>query len=209
MKLNEGVIDILRRTHIYQTTGTIALTGGTADYQLAATILTLLKVYTTASGATFRLTRVGVDELIDLRTSSAYQSSPVSRYALAGATTFMIYPTPSGNDTVNTLYVPVPTAMSAAGNDPSATTFGGIPAQWHYGIELYALWKMADSIDDSSSGQGERYRLLYEGENGKGGYLAQMRAEERRRGGRGQRAQRPGSSRRAVAHANDTYGRWS
>lgn len=202
------MVDILRRTHCYQTSGTISLSAGTSDYTLSSSILALLKVYTTSNGSMYQLQRVSVDELVDLRVgASSAQSSPVFRYALAGASTLMMYPTPASADTVNTIHVPLPTAMSSSSHDPSNITYGGIPVQWHYGIELYALWKMADSIDDQSSSQGERYRTLYEGDNGRGGYIAQIRAELARMGGRGKRA-RLGSGRRNIPHTNDQYPGW-
>lgn len=187
-KLNEGILDILRRTRCYQTFGTEALVAGTWQYTMDTTALTMIKVYTTSGSSSSQMEQVTPAELIDLQTSSTLQSSPVSRYAIAGASTLLVYPTPASADTLNLLYVPRPTAMSAAGNDPSTATYGGIPAEWHYGIELYALWKMADSTDDASSAQGERYRTMYEGDDGRGGFLRQIRAEINRKGGGPRRA---------------------
>jgi hypothetical protein len=47
---------------------------------------------------------------------------------------------------------------------------------------LYAQWLAADYADDGSSNQGERYRILYEGEDGRGGRLGQIRQLVNKRG---------------------------
>jgi hypothetical protein len=62
--------------------------------------------------------------------------------------------------------------MTADDQTPSDSTYGGIPEEFHYTAILnYMLWNGADYGDDITSQSGERYRLLYEGEDGRGGNL--------------------------------------
>ena len=177
------MIDILRRTRCYVDSTTITLTAGTTDYQLDTGILAIRTLYATGSSSNMVLEQIGEEHLTELQLASSTESDPVTYYSLLGANLLSVWPPPASSTTITIRYVPRPTAMSGASDDPSTATYGGIPAEWHYGIELYALWKMADSIDDQSSSQGERYRVLYEGADGRGGYLAQIRAEMHRKAG--------------------------
>ena len=160
---NDAVIDMLLRTHCYVSSTTISLTAGTADYQLSSTILAIEDIYLTSGGGNFRVRRLATTDLLNLRLFSV-TSSPMQMYALAGANLLMIYPTPINNDTLNIYYVPRPTALSSGSDDPSSTSLGGIPSEYHYGLELYMQWKAGDAFDDASSSNGETYRRAYLGD---------------------------------------------
>jgi hypothetical protein len=67
-------------------------------------------------------------------------------------------------------------------DSPSMEAFGAIPDEYHDAIVSYALWKAADYADDGSSQMGERYRLLYEGQDGRGGRIAQIKTLINKRG---------------------------
>lgn len=119
-------------------------------------------------------------ELLRYRNLASPSSSPVFSYALEGANLLLLYPVPSVADTLTLYYTPVPTAMANASDDPSTATYGGIPTVLHRGIELFALWKMADEMDDAGSQQGASYRQMYEGP---GGFLTETRKYLRDLGG--------------------------
>ena len=161
--LNQGVIDVLLQTHCNVNSATMTLTSGTSDYTLDTGILALLDVtYQAASSSTTNaVERTTPADILRMR-QQGVSSSPVRYYALNGHDLLMVYPTPSSSsDTLTTYYVPRPTAMSATGNDPSAETYGGIPAEYHKAIEYYALWQGGDYDDDSSSNIGAEYRRTY------------------------------------------------
>jgi hypothetical protein len=188
-------------------------TSGTGDYELPSEVIQT-KALSWAS-ATVSIAgkpeRVSPQEILRLRAfSTTFDASnyPAAYYAVTG-NLLMVWPTPSAADVITLYYVPYPTALSGASDDPSDSTHGGIPAEWHPGIELYAKWQMADSSDDSSSGQGERYRLQYEGDPNARvgsptwlGYVGRMRAALNRKGG-AQRAQFPRGRRGQVFVFND------
>lgn len=190
---NDAVLDMLRRTRCYVTTDTLNLTSGTGDYDLLTlkpSWLEILDIYSTSGGANFRLQRLNPTDLINLRLFSV-TSSPEKMWALEGANLLMFYPSPLAADQVTVYYVPKPTAMSNTTDDPSSATFGGIPTEFHYGLELYMQWKAADAFDDESSQNGETYRRMYLGDptarpgsaQGKG-FIGTMREDILRKGGR-------------------------
>src|SRR5690242_19863744 len=112
-------------------------------------------------------------------------------WALQGANMLMLYPSPLVDDVLTVYYVPRPTALSTPGDDPSNAIFGGIPPEFHYGLELYMQWKAGDAFDDESSSNGESYRRMYLGDPTapRGtpqaeGFIGTMRADIQRKGGR-------------------------
>lgn len=187
---NDAVIDMLLRTHCYVATTTISLSVGVGDYTLSNTILAIEDIYLTSGAANFRVRRLASTDLINLRLFSV-TSAPIQMYALSGANLLLVYPTPLQADTLNVYYVPRPTALSAGTDDPSDTTHGGIPSEFHYGLELYMMWKAADAFDDSSSSNGETYRRLYLGDptappgsEQRFGFIGTMKRDIRAKGGK-------------------------
>jgi hypothetical protein len=175
-RLNEAVRDVLRRTHCYVTTTTLATTAGTSDYQLDAGTLAITYAYVTGGQ---RLLEPTTPQDILQRRLLASTSDTSMYYALQGSNLLMLYPTPSASGTLTFFYVPQPTEMSNSSHDPSSisTNYGGVPDEYHFGLEYYACWHLASLRDDQSSSQGERYRTLYEGQDGRGGFIATMRRE--------------------------------
>lgn len=151
--LNEGVVEVLLETHCTVSKGTTALTSGTGDYELDTDILAVHKIIDSSNVPLERVTEAEIDEF---RRASASGSSSVQRYAVAG-NMLMVWPTPNSAATLTVYFVPRPTPMSTGTHDPSDATYGGIPSEYHKGIELYALWQAADYDDDTSANQGDRY----------------------------------------------------
>lgn len=178
--LNRGVRDMLLRTHCYVTSATAATVAGTSDYTLDVATLAIRYVYVT--GESQLLEAVGAHELLRRRLNGS-ASDTATVYALQGSNLLMLYPTPDTSGTLTLYHVPQPTEMSSGSHDPSNATYGGIPDEYHEGLELYACWKLGDLRDDQSSAQGERYRKLYEGDDGRGGFLRRMVNEMKRKQG--------------------------
>jgi hypothetical protein len=91
-------------------------------------------------------------------------------------------PTPSEDGVVQTWAVLKPARMVADDDSPSMENFGAIPEEFQDAIITYALWKGSDYSDDQTGAQGERYRMQYEGQDGRGGRLAQIRSAVNKRG---------------------------
>lgn len=160
--LNDAVRDVLLETGVKVTTATVSLTAGTVDYTLDAAVLRIKSV-TFDDNPDWVLEQVSPGEMDELRgRGAASTSGRLWYYALEGADLFMVYPAPSAAGTLNLRVVQKPTEMSSDAHDPSNVTYGGIPVEFHPALEEYALWKMADQDDDSTSDMGERYRQGYE-----------------------------------------------
>jgi len=165
-------------------------TAGVGDYTLDSAILAIEDIYTTSGSANFRLTRKATTDLINLRLFSV-TTSPEQLYALSGANMLMLYPAPLQTDTLTVYYVPKPTALSNPTDDPSSAALGGIPSEFHYGLELYMQWKAGDAFDDESSSNGESYKRMYLGDptappgtEQRDGFIGTMKKDIRRKGGK-------------------------
>lgn len=190
---NDAVIDMLKRTHVYVTGPlTISMTAGQGDYDLQSLhpeILAIEDLYLTSGGSNFRIRRQSTTDILNLRLFQV-TTSPVQMYALSGANLLSVYPTPLAGDQFQVYYVPRPTALANGTDDPSSVTLGGIPSEYHYGLELYMMWRAGDFVDDESSSSGETYRREYEGDPGappgprKEGYIGMMLKDIRRKGGK-------------------------
>lgn len=145
-----------------QTSTTLSLVAGTANYTLSSTILRIKEMYVTPVGGAQSqpLQLATLDYILTRRQASGGASANrgyVTHYALLGVNDLEVYPTPSSADTVTIYYVGLPTALSANGDisilqEPysskvleygalaEAGDFKGDPAtdQWR---QLYEIWK--------------------------------------------------------------------
>jgi len=103
-------------------------------------------------------------------------------FVLVRSDVLIVRPEPTEDGTVQVWGVLRPTKMAAPTDSPSDEAHGAIPEEYHDAIVLYAEWKGSSYTDDSSGQQGERYRMLYEGQDGRGGRLCQIRALVNKRG---------------------------
>jgi hypothetical protein len=180
--LNEGYTDVLVRTRCRTNCGDLTTIANTWKYRLPSAILAVLEMWTedVTYGTTTTFMRTSTEEIIRLRRGQqATISGNPTYYSVEGHDMLMIYPTPTTAGVIEYLYCPRPTDMSAGSDTPSY-----VPAEWHRAIETYACWRMADFMDDGSSGQGELYRARYEGVDGRGGLLRDIRQQNRWQGGR-------------------------
>ena len=175
--MNQGVTDVLLRTHCKVSSATLTLTSGTEDYTLDTNILRIIDMFVTSDLQDYAMERKTVAEILALRRSVASNTSPSRYYAVAGSNLLMVYPTPSSADVVTMYYVPRPATLSTGSDTPSE-----IPSEFHKLVEWYALSEAADYDDDGSSNVGANYLARYE----KG--IAEAKAAISRKGGRPARA---------------------
>lgn len=166
----------------------MVMTPNVGDYTLDPSILAIEDIYLTSGGGNFRVRRLATTDLINLRLFQV-NSAPIQMYALNGANMLMVYPTPLQADTLNIYYVPAPAALTNGTDDPY--TLAGIPAEYHYGLELYMMWKGGDAFDDESSSSGESYRRMYLGDptappgtEQRDGFVGTMKKNVRKKGGK-------------------------
>ena len=156
--LNRGVRDVLRKTFCYQDQIT-ATPGAVSEYALAATVLDIVDLAVTGQVSDpLRATPAQVRRYLR---GSASSSGTVQHYALAGSNMLLFYPTLGAATVIDMLVVPAPTAMTDGAHDVTSATYGGIPDDYAYLVELYAKAKLASFRDDQTSAQGQRYRDEY------------------------------------------------
>ena len=166
-KLYEGTLDLLARTRCVARCVQLHVSPNEAEYTLDHAILALVDV---ENGARQRLRRDQQDQF------ASYG------FTLIRSDVLRVVPTPSESGTLQVWAVMRPQQMSADTDSPGQEAFGAIPDEFHDAIVTYALWKCADYTDDSTTQNGEYYRVLYEGQDGRGGRLAQIKVAVNKRG---------------------------
>lgn len=196
---NEGVVDLLLKTHCYIERGDMTLTSGVSEYRLDPVILAIDNGRaTTASGvAPYEL--ITQDEMIDYQSSSPVGSG-VNKYLSVMGDLLTVAPTPAASgEIVRFWYVPRPTPMSDDAHDPSTATYGGISIEYHRAIEYYMLWQGAEYDDKVTALTAEKYQAAYDSE------CKDVRKRLRRKAGRGLRGGRVGYPPRFRTGRNDIY----
>jgi hypothetical protein len=148
---NEAVIDILSRTAVHVRRTNIVLTAGFTEYDIDAAVL---RIWGIKRGENW-LQEQDVDSFDEYG------------YAFLGHNRIMLGAQGTG-DSLLVMYVPLPTPMTADTHDPALQTYGLIPVQFHRAIINYMCWHAADKAGDVQAQRGERYRVLYEGQDGMG-----------------------------------------
>lgn len=160
-EINRGVIDLLARTRCVARCVHLKTQAGVDTYTLDHKILSLVDV---ENGAR----RARRDETTD-------------GFTLIRSDILRI-PMPSANGEVDVWAVLRPSPMANDGDSPGSESFGAIPDEYQDAIVLYALWQLSSYADDASGGQGERYRIQYEGQDQRGGRLREIRMSINKRG---------------------------
>jgi hypothetical protein len=156
-RVNEGATDFMLRTGIKVQEGNPTLTADEGDYTLDTDILDIMDVYSTSGSQDYRMERISVPELLEMRRGASTMVGPARYYATAGANLLMVYPTPTGADELTVYFVPRPVTLAVGSDTPSE-----IPAEYHPAVEMYALWRLGSMRDDQTSSQGSRYKEEYE-----------------------------------------------
>ena len=174
--------------------------GSSTDYTMDSAILEVKDMFLISGTVNYRLERVSLDELIERKRMSTPVGSPTMYFAVNGENMLQLWPAPGTGDQLLVYYTPIPTALSATADDPSNTTYGGVPAYFHLAILYWACSRAGSYDDDASSAQGQRYLQLYQEE------IARARKHMRKRGGnRNERAVPNDVKRRRAFHTNDIY----
>lgn len=157
---NEAVVDVLLRTHIYLKIGDLALTSGTAEYRMDSTVLAIDDGRGSTPAGIGHYLVIGLDEMIQRQSADPATAATRKMIAIEGDL-LIVYPTPSSDETLRFYYVPKPTVMSNDSHDPSSSTYGGIPTQYHRAIEYYMLWQASEYDDKQVALKPLDYKQLY------------------------------------------------
>lgn len=161
--INQGVMDLLSRTRCTVRCIDLHVVGGVSQYVVNDELIGLVDIE---------------DGLPKVQRDSSYQPS----FTMIRSDILRLTPTPSEDGEVQVWGVKKPYPMVDDDDSPGDEEHGAIPPDFQDAIITYALWKAADYADDASSAQSERYRVLYEGQDGRGGRLGQIKMLVNKRG---------------------------
>ena len=177
--VNDGVVQFLRETKMNVSLASLAVTADEGTYTLDTDILAMQALwYAPADSQSALMEPLAPETLIQRRLFETGENTPPRYYALAGANTIMLWPTPSdGTETLHILYVPRPAALSTTADSPAATANGGIPEEYHPILEAYAKWKACEAEEHKPSEAGAVF--MREWQAG----VAQARGDVKRKAG--------------------------
>lgn len=159
----QGTLDLLSRTRCVARCVELGVNAGVSTYTLQHGVLALIDVN---DGDSVRRRRDDDDRGFTMIRSDLLQVSPA----------------PSEDGTVQVWAVMRPSKMTADDDDLAEEAFGAIPDEFQDAIELYANWHASDYSHEANSQRGERYRVLYEGQDGMSGRLRQIKILVNKRG---------------------------
>jgi len=167
--LNEGVVDIISRCRPYARVINLTVQPNTAVHDMATTIISLVDVAAIdGDGGEVFLRRHSRQDIADAqkagRPGFAYEE-PLFWYS----------PIVSEPTVIRAYGIFRPSDMTAVGHDPSSPVYGGLAEEFHPAIVNYALWKAGEYVQHEGSGEGEKWRILYEGQDGMGGDIARIK----------------------------------
>lgn len=148
--LNEGIVEFLKGTKIFVIPAALSVTAGEDTYTLDTDILSIQSIwYEPADGSTLSATleEIGLNDLLQLKLRQAAVDTTPRYFARLGGNAIQLYPAPANSsDQLHITYTPFPASvLSATADTPSATAYGGIPAEFHPAIEAYGKWKMGEN----------------------------------------------------------------
>jgi hypothetical protein len=167
--LHRGTIDLLARTRCVARCVHLHYHANVDTYTLDKSIMSLVDV---ENGLSRRARRDQVD---------ATGSAPFD-FTLIRSDVLRLVPTPAVDGVTDVWAVLLPLQMQDDDDSPGDEPYGAIPEEYQDAILTYCFWQAADYGDNSGSKKGELYRVQYEGPDGRGGRIAQIRASVNKRG---------------------------
>ena len=177
--VNDAIEQFNRETKMNVIKASMSVTADQADYTLPTSILAMQALwYAPADAQSALLVPLAPEVLIERRLVMTGEETPPRYYAIAGANTIMLWPTPTDNsETIHILYVPRHTALAATADTPSASANGSVPEEYHATLEAYAKWKACEAEDHRPSQFGRTFHDEWMAG------LGQARADAKRKAG--------------------------
>lgn len=154
--VNDAVVQFLRETKLNVALAALSVTADQGNYTLDTDILAMQALwYSPADSQSALMVALAPETLIQRRLFESGENTPPRYYALAGANTLMLWPTPTASsETLHILYVPRPDALASTADSPAATANGSIPEEYHTILEAYAKWKACEAEEHKPSENG-------------------------------------------------------
>ena len=159
----EGICDIAARTRAGARVINMTTTADTQTHDLSVgSIISLLDV-ADEKGFLDRYTREDIE---------AAQAKGHRGYAYEEP---LLWISPIGEKTLRVFGVFRPHPMTVVTQTPADPQYGNLADEFHPTIITYCLWKGGEYMQHEASGNGEKWRVQYEGQDGNGGELAKIR----------------------------------
>jgi len=159
----EGICDIVARTRTGARVINMMTTADTVTHDMSVlSIISLLKL---------------ADQHGDL---DRYTMDDIERIQQQGGRGYawkepMLWISPLGEQELRVIGVFRPIPMPAGNDSPSHQQYGNLALEFHPTILTYCFWKGGEYMQHEASGNGEKWRIQYEGQDGNGGELAKIR----------------------------------
>jgi|SRR5262245_34260318 len=153
---NEAVLDVVTRTRINIRSGQVTFTpaeDGSTEFDLG---IPIVRIH-------------GIKKNGNLLQEQARTNLEANGFIFAGFSRIMLGAPVASGDQLLFWYTPEPSPMTTDTDDPSSEQFGRIPPLFHRALLNYMCWNAADKLGDMQAGRGERYRAIYEGQDGAAG----------------------------------------
>jgi hypothetical protein len=164
--LNEGVIDILSRTRPHTRCINLSLSANVAAHDMSNAIIAIKDLF--LPGRDTALPSLSREDVLLAQRSGSHGFS-------YDEPMLWISPIPSQITELKAYGVFRPSPMVGDTDDPALMTYGGLAPEFHPAIVNYALWKAGEYVQHEQSSGGERWRQIYEGEDGTGGDIARIK----------------------------------
>lgn len=159
----EGIVDIVARTRVGARVINMTTTADTVTHDMSVfSIISLLKL-ADSRGDLDRYTMEDI-ELIQQHGGRGYAWKEP-----------MLWVAPLGEQTLRVIGVFRPQPMPLGTDTPSNAMYGNLAAEFHPTILTYAFWKGGEYMQHEASGNGEKWRVQYEGQDGNTGELAKIK----------------------------------
>jgi hypothetical protein len=164
----EGIVDIVARTRPGARVINMTTTADTQTHDMSTfSIISLLD-----------LASLGADD--EWSFLDRYSREDIEAIQAKGGKGYcyeepLLWISPIGEQTLRVFGVFRPQRMPDGNASPSHKDYGGLAEEFHPTIITYCLWKGGEYMQHEASGNGEKWRVQYEGPDGNGGELAKIK----------------------------------
>jgi hypothetical protein len=159
----EAICDIVARTRPYTRVINLDTTADTQTHDMSTMSIISLVDLADDKGFLDRFTREDIE---------AIQAQGGRGYCYEEP---LLWISPIGAKTLRCFGVFRPNKMSAGNQSPSDSQYGGLAEEFHPTILTYCFWKGGEYMQHEASGNGEKWRVQYEGQDGLGGEIGKIK----------------------------------
>jgi hypothetical protein len=159
----EGIVDVVARTRPYTRVINLTTTEDTLVHDMSTQIIALLDL-ADSQGFLDRYTREDIER--------AQRSGGTRGYCYEEP---LLWVSPLGEQTLRAFGVFRPAKMTDGEQSPASMSYGGLAEEFHPTVITYCLWKGGEYVQHEASGNGEKWRIQYEGQDGMGGEISKIK----------------------------------